>query len=806
MQNYHLGNVRVRDRAFYDIVTDGLTKQFERIKELNAPIEAAEQKVRNLQEAMLSKNLESETKSIAYEIESAKKFLNEERQKLINHLLDNEDDHILLEDRVLLNQQEQAELKSILEQKENIELEISKNQKILTGLKEKKSKIKQNIQKAKKDITREKHLNTLEELEKSIEFQASSLNAWKDKLIDEEERLTADAKAGLINRKYFFTEADSQRVKFKDPNATPKFRYVPESIEERRATAQHLRDTILGNTATHLNNTVLGNMFSNVVEKPTSTKARTVMLPAELFNEAGFLDNDLSKAISSYANAMGRHIALKRAFGNTLTKPGIEGILDALLKEKQEKNLELMDKYKDVAETDKKRIKAINKHEKEYQREVDFIKDVYNAYMGNIGNPKVRRITQSFKNHAAATLLGGVPLSQITDLGAIVFKHGLFPFMMEGLLPALKTLNGKMKGKDAEAIRENASHALVAIQNIASGAQDKFINDAMTDVPMYGRIGSFLDTAAHVSGNIYGTNHIENLNQTIVANMTQSKIMKAAFDVKNGTASEATIRKMAHIGIDIKKDAERFIAQYEQHGGWKQAQGYQSQYYNWSDVEAANTVSEAIYRSVYDTVVQRGMFSSPLWTNDPILGMIFTFHGWAYSAFTRYTIPALQRPDAQAAMGVATMFGLGLLIEPLRQYANGKEVKLSNNHMFLKALDNSGVLSAGSDMFNTLNLLMGKKLVPGMASERRKEVSVLGALAGPVGGNFEQGMALLQHLWTGKITQNDAKTGARLLGLNSHLLLRKHIDNFFKNTGLPEKSKDAEPWGWYSTLEDTLED
>jgi len=796
MQNYNLGEIRTRPEDFMTMVAEGVRGQDELIGRLSEPVREAEARVQQLRETMESPAFMDETRTMAREIEAAKADLKREQNLLLQSLENNEDYHILLEDRVFLNSQDRAELNSLLEPKRNLEKEVTTFKDDLRDLKEKRSRIKDSLSRNKKPETRKNNQKLLDYTEKAIKEVDEKLNVAKGKVEDEIFRLQNEARAGGIKRKLFEVNSEANEIKFRDPSATPRFRKVHESHDERMLYARQLRETILGNTAESLNNAVLEGMTGTAVESPQYLKKRTVMLPSELFNANGFLDPDIGKALSAYANTMSRHTALKRAFRGNVTEPGIKGVLDSLLKEKRAKEAKILEKPESA-----ERTKEINQHEKEYQKTVAMMTDMHDAFMGRVGDPKIRRYTQSLKNYAAATLLGGVPLSQISDLGAIVLKHGMYPFLMQGLRPMLKSMNGTLKSAEGTALKQNSAHALVSIEHLVGNAQGKFMDsDLMSDVPLYGRLASSIDTAAHVSGNLYGTNYVENWNQSMVANITQSKIMKAAFDFSKGNITEKQLREMAHLGIDIKTMADRFINGFKESKGWEELGGYQSKYYDWNDLEAAKSMSEAVYRSVYDTVIQRGMFSSPLWTNDPIMGLLFTFHGWAYSAFTRYTVPILQRPDAQTALGVATMFSLGMLIEPLRQWANGKEVNLDDEHFFLKAFDNSGLGSAWSDTFNTLNLLMGQELIPGMASERRKEISVLGALGGPVGGSFEMGMGVLRDAWTGKISQQTTKNAARLLGLNQHLLLRRAANQFNEATGLPEKRGDAEAWPWWQAL------
>jgi len=797
MQNYNLSEIRSRPEEFYQVVANGYKQQDEIIRKLTAPVEESQALLKSLQSAMKGPGFK-ETRALANEISEAKGRLREARDAQIKQLRDNPDYHILLEDRVMINSEEGEQLRGITSDYNNFKQEHGSAVKDLSSLKSKLSRLNQNIQKNVKEETRQKNLKKISEMEKKIDQQEGKIRDFEGKVEEERLRLTELAAEGKINRNFYTKDADSFEIKFRDPDELPKIRRPFSSDNERIMVARQLREKILGNTSEHLNQTVLGGMMGGAIESPQSTKARTVMLPSKSFNDANFLDGDIGKAVYAYSNTMGRHTALKKVFKHNQTTPGIEGILKSLLQEKNKKEAAILEK-----DASPERTKEINKHEREYENEVKFMKNVHDVFMGRVGNPDQRRIAQHLKSFAAATMLGGVPLSQMTDLGAIVLKQTIFPFMMQGLRPMLKSMNGAIKSEESEAIRKNAAHAYVAIQHLSAGYQGKLLNSgAMSDMPAAGRIGSAIETISHVSGNIYGTNAIENLNQSMVANIFQSEVMAAAHDFKAGKMTDKQQRKMAAYGIDMKEWSSRFIENYKGANGWEYKGGFQSKYYDWADAGATDRMSQSIYRAVYDSVVQGGMFSSPLWTHNPILGLLSTFHGWSYGAFARYTVPIMQRPDADAIMGVAMMFGLGLLEEPMRQFANGKEIKLDDNHLLEKAIDNSGVLGAWSDMFNAANMAMKDDLIPGMASERRREISVLGSLAGPVGSQTEIVANLLHSAWTGKISQRDVKQGTRLLPLANHLLLRRYLNDFVSSSALPEKSSDAEAWPWWQSLQE----
>lgn len=795
MQNYNIEEIIKRPQEFINLVASAYKEQDEIISRLNRPIDELETKISGLKEAIRNPQFK-ETRALANELKSAQAQLRNAKDKLITEIQDNHDYHILLEDRVMLNSKESDELAKIKQPLQEHKDNLNKLNEKISSLKTSRSKINSLINKNVTDKAKSNNLLKLEKIEQEIKSHELKLKEIEDNIFKEEGLLEERIASGEINRKFYTYEKDTAKPILRNPHERPKLRKVFESDSARLSHAFALSEKIRGNSPDQLNQQILGQMFPGAVDNPNYTLARSVMIPSKVFNDANFLEHDIGKSVTSYASTMGKSTALKKSFGSNVSAPGIDGIIKSLNEEKRAKENAIKSK-EGTKEGDKERLK----HEKEYQKAVSDIKKVYDIFMGRgRGSPKQRAAAAALRNLAAITKLGGVPIAQLTDLGAIVLKQNVYPFMMQGLRPMLKTMNGRIGGRDSEVLKKNAAHAHVAIQTLQSGYHSKFIEgDMMSTAPLAGRIGSSLDNLAHMSGNFFGTNFIENANQTMVANITQSKIIAALHDFKSGKITKDQHIYLSTLGIDPNHWADRMISNYKRANGWEEFGGYQSKYWDWDDAEAVERMSNSIHRSVYNTVVQRGMFTSPLWANDPILGLLFTFHGWAYGAFARYTVPAMQRPNAEVAMGMAFMFGFGLMTEPLRQWANGQEVNLDDDYFFAKGFLNSGIGGPLPDVINYLNLVTHNNLIPGLVNERTRNLSVIGAMAGPIGGMAEDAFSLLEHLWRGNISQVDLKKAARLFGLSSHLLSRNIWNDIIKDSGLPEKPSQAESWPWWQS-------
>src|SRR5690606_21629431 len=147
--------------------------------------------------------------------------------------------------------------------------------------------------------------------------------------------------------------------------------------------------------------------------------------------------------------------------------------------------------------------------------------------------------TRAVKDFAASTKLGGVPISQVTDIGAIILKHGVWPYLRDGLKPFIQSMNGYLEGENAEAFKRNAADAHLSLQHMDNGYSAKYYdNGSVGDVPIATHLESGLEKIGHLSGNFFGTNFIENANQRIVAGIMQSKIMRHMYEFQNGTLSK----------------------------------------------------------------------------------------------------------------------------------------------------------------------------------------------------------------------------------------------------------------------------
>jgi hypothetical protein len=792
-QNDNVSQMIAREDEWVGITADELLKQDQRIMDLKRPITESKSRIDALKEQINAiKTADKKNpllRNLRAQLNQANANLRKQHDDLVKTIIDSPDDHILLEDRVLLNNKERDALKAVLEP-------MKKAESNLKALKKESDKISK---KKPKELTPDE-VKAKARLEEEVFQVEEELQRIKDELNDR-------AHLGEIDSKYF--EWDGYEAKFHDPEASIKFRATYPTDQARIYQAQQWFNAKMNETPQDIIHSVLGDLTGDR-GMPSYFKQRSVMIPSSVYNEAGFLDPDIAKTITAYMQSVGRVFGFKQAFPEFAKGFDHSGFIKALTQEHSQKKEKLL-AQKRTPERDKELLRL----DKEYKDEQKFISQVNKLYWGRYSsdfNPATAKGIGIMKNIVAGVKLGAVPVYQLTDAAGIVMKQGLVPFLFMGLKPLLLSMNGFVKGKHAEAWIQNAAHTRIGLNGVQNGYAQKFFNNlSMSEPPVGGATHGVLEKVsvgtknfAQWSGNFFGINAIANVNERIAAGAFQSEVMQAAYAFKAGTITKAQKVKMAKYGIQIEDWADRFISESKAAGGWSEGKfGHQSLYYKWTDHEASARMSMSIRRAVHDSVVNGNIFQSPLWSNHPLGSMVFMFHAWAYNAFNRYTVPLLQRPDAEHILGATLLVGFSMLSEPLLRMANGKEPYTDEDSFMsatMKGLEYSGILGPTWEVLANINKAIGNPIFPSMQTERRKGYNKWGGFAGPVIGSVLDIGELIGHGIKGDITQGDAKKLAHMTPLLSNLALRGKANQFIESSGLPASRKHAEPWMWRKSI------
>lgn len=755
-----------------DFIKFGVTElkeQDEIIKSVMKPLDDIESDIKYLEDQILTGNDLEFNRTTLAEAKAARSKIFDELQEEIR---DNPS-HILLLDEAPLSSSDSKGLSSFLKPLGKLKSEQEEIQSLVSKAKNDRSRLKQKMTKvsSKKKTpeqiqsTFEKDRIRMDEIEAKIEEHEASLNAKKSEILEESARLNEEAASGNIPKSWFYKDPETGFIHFKDPNARPKFRPLYRDHEHMEEEVQGYWDSLMNLSDDEIAQqamTGVHDFFAN-----NAARKRTVMFRTRSLLTGGWLSTDLPSMAHNYAMSMGKSAALeeslapfKTRFG---TRTGLEGMYKSL-RDEHTKRLREID-----ALPEKKQKKAKDKEFREYDSTKKFLSNFQDALMGKpTGSREITKFAQVLKNMAAYSKLGFVPLTQMSDMGAMMFKHGVFSFFRDGFAPAVATMNGLIKSKRAIQRREQISEALIGVEGFRTNMTKKFYgSDPYNDITPNSTTARYIDDfargAAHVTSKYTLMNWLENFNRFNTASIAQSKIMKLLDRAAQGKLSERQRRNLSLLGIEAKEWSPVFMEQFKIHGEKGIAGGYQSNYHLWENTAAKNKMSQAILMAVNDTVIKRQVGNEPFWVSNPMMSIVTQFMGWGFSAFNRFTIPFLQRADAHMVIGTVAMGLIGSIEECLRKWARGEEVDLDNDKLIIAAFSNSAPFAMLYKAAMMSNVLLDSKTLERLKNDKQRGILALGMVGGPAFGWAKDFATGLQMFGSGKFNQDGFKKFSRTI-------------------------------------------
>lgn len=696
---------------------------------------------------------------------------------------------LLADDRSALSGKESRQLRLLLKPLNKAKKELTAQNQVVEKLNQQKFFTQNKIDSAKSKPTVKKLKDELKEIETELASAKADAKKLKNKHDDIDDKLQLGAAEGKISARLYERIPDSQRVKFKKPSQLMKFREKFESVDHMEETADAFHDTIKNQTPEDTMQQIMGGHLGSASEN--HAKKKSLMIPSDRLLANRFMSRNLPLIMANYRNMLSRRIIMKKVFGDVTIDGGIEPIAERLTVEM--KNMRESILKANLSE--KEQAKELRKLEKDFNEAKEFMKLSHDRMMGRVrGGPKMRKFIRFMRNWTVATRLGSVPLTMTTDYSANIYKHGFWPTIRDGLVPALENLATRIKTGNKSEFIDNAAHAHLALETYLAANNDRdWGGMAVQEVPMSGTISNLMEKAAHVSGNISGTNQMTNNVQRLTASNVQAKIMRYMIDYKKGQLRQKDLEKMLIYGLDPKKWADRFVKGYEEKGHAGTLKGsHESRYWEWSDVEAANKMSKTIYKGVQDTVVKKGLMDAPFFFDDPIFGTLVFFHGWSTAALTRYLVPLMQRPDAEHLAGLVSMLAAGSMVAPLRRLTRGEPLVDEDSNMFKDALTDSGILTPIMNLVENANIMTNNAILRGLVNDRWLGRSFASSLGGPVVGVGEDITHILGMFLTGRLNETDLKKAARLLPAMQPWYLKGYQNKMIEGLGLPKTMSEAQ--------------
>ena len=787
MRNYNRHNVRNMKSEWIDMVVKAYRKQDAIIADLNRPIDEISAHITRLEEAIFN-NIKIQGEGIGNQTLATRKAHNEEVLRQRNELLaarkehqrlsdelaetiqNKPDYHDLLEDRNFLTSEERKE-------SQNIQRPVKEQEQTVQDLKDEFQRLKalqrslyERTLTAKTEKSRAANKTKHDRLQSEIDNASDEVGAAIQKLDELKVDLQSKMDSGEINPR-LLTKFKFKNV-FRDAYSMPKLRKVFESDEARALSAEGTREKILNMSDEQLTQQFLADSFEAKTE--SSLLNRDFMIGDVDLQNNNFLSNDLTRNIMTYDMSLGKKTVFREKFG----LDGMEKILKDLNNDRRLEESAIDKMPKDQQES------ARNQLEKDFKAAKEDAHDTYVYSMG-IGKRslRARAFIKGMRDFTYSTRLGALPIPMLTDFGSIFMKNSFLDVIHYGILPFAKTINGLVKTPEGKNYRESALHIGLACEHMRDSLADNAWNSVtQSNESWAGILSNGLTSIAHLSGNLSGANFLQNVFEHINANVIQGRVIRSMQDFEKGALSEYDRMFLLRHGIDPQVWSKRFLKEYGQHG-----EDNFSGYWNWTDGEAKMKMAYSIQQGVRDATLRPGIGDVPFAANDPVWGMLFFLKKWAFAAFTRYTVPMMQRPDANKAMGMGMMLMLGSLVDPLRKWSKGESYDFENKEKFLlDGFINSGVAGILTDFMQDANVLMGSPFLNKIKSDRYMERTTAGILGGPLAGVADDVFRVLGMFVEGSINENEVKKFIRLIPLTQIWYLRKLSNSLVEHANLPK--------------------
>jgi hypothetical protein len=506
-------------------------------------------------------------------------------------------------------------------------------------------------------------------------------------------------------------------------------------------------------------------------------RERTFPIPDQVLEALGVLENNAGLVLGRYARVLAADVELTRAFGD----PRLDKPLKALAED-----------YQALREgvTDPKKLKHLKKREDADRRDLEALRDlVRGTYKMAENTSGFGRLARIVNHYNFIRSMGGVTISSLTDLYRPAMVQGLSKYMAEGLGPLVaNTAAFKMSVKEAQlagtVVESVMAQRLMAMSDLADPlARRTPVENAMENMSRFG-------------GKWSGLNLWNDFGQSIVAVMTQSRILKGSLSSKD----------LAFLGIDGGM-ATRIGRQFALHGDTIDGVPVANTEM-WDDIDAVRHFRAAVGKEVDRTIVKPGVGDVPLFAKTPLGKLMFQFKSYVFASHQKVLIAGLQGPKANLIGGMIAMTAMGMMVGYLKAWRSGAEgyerfLENAKNPGYLigEGLDQSGIFALPFDFANTAERLAGSATgynanaiktplalagravepdapVNGM-SQRFVSRGPFGTVLGPTAGLFEDGFTAagggVQAMQGKEVAMSRKRAAARLLPYNSFLGMKEML-------------------------------
>jgi len=524
-----------------------------------------------------------------------------------------------------------------------------------------------------------------------------------------------------------------------------------EMAQLRLALDSQLRDADISQVVDEITDKILG-MAGNRSEYGTipvpsargPLKERTFNIPDELIEN--FLESDIDFVAASYKATMAPDVEISRIFSGPDMKEEIQAIRN---------------EYSTMvkAENDPKKLQKLQKRLEQDIIDIEAQRDL----LRGMYKVPTREETWAYKQLRRLrsvnflTMLGGMTVSSIPDVGSIVMRGG-----MRSTGRALKTM--ATNWKKFAAAKDDMKRLGIGLDMVLNSRAASMFDHA----EVYGR-PKVVDQALHGATSTFSKATLmapwNAAFKQLASVITQDRILNATVKSADGTIKKADRTRLAAAGIGNDM-AKRIAAQFRKYGD--DGDLWLSNGEMWDDRGAFETLRSAITKDTDTAIITPGKGERPLWTNREIGKTIFQFKSFVSSAHHRILISNLQLHDAQALNGFLLMTALGSATYFAKQTVSDRPISDDPTKLVVEALDRSGTMGYFWDINNvTEKLTRGTVGVSALTGDepmsRYASRNLVGALAGPSFGTISEAAVAIGAATSGDFQASDVHRVRKLL-------------------------------------------
>lgn len=405
------------------------------------------------------------------------------------------------------------------------------------------------------------------------------------------------------------------------------------------------------------------------------------------------------------------------------------------------------------ATTEKEKLKIY----KETQDAITNANDAMNIMLGRYGQDGLGSdLLRTLRTYQNVRLLGGLVISQMTDLAMPIFIHGVGKTLTDGWLPELAKWVG------ANDLRKMGDQNLkdlgIGIQAASSSVLQAMAEHDFRAGRQIGKGEKALLGVSKVFGNLSLANYWDDTVRKMAGHMAASHLIRDIDASIAGTLTEKELKFLGTYRIPQQYHA-MILDNYKRFGGMEEGSPM-TNFHLW-DKEAQRVFGQAVRMVTDSTIIRPSRGDNPvIFQGSELHKTLGHLTSFSAAATNKILISGLQRADKEAMSGVVGLLTMGAIVGILKDVINGKEPDLSPENLILQGFNRSGV--AGYIGTTALNWATGESRYAG----QKTVTAIYGPTAGLINSAGQVGKQIAESIVDGE-NHVDEQMALSLLPFNN---------------------------------------